>query len=52
MTRIDASPAFSIDPDAIEEKFPAATGPGGQNVNKVCKSPLGDSAKWVEGGHC
>jgi ribosome-associated protein len=26
---------FPIPPDAIEEKFLAATGPGGQNVNKV-----------------
>lgn len=26
---------FSIPPDAVEERFIAASGPGGQNVNKV-----------------
>jgi ribosome-associated protein len=35
MTRTDVSPAFSIDPDAIEETFILASGPGGQRVNKV-----------------
>jgi ribosome-associated protein len=26
---------FPIPPEALEERFLAATGPGGQNVNKV-----------------
>jgi len=35
MSSISISPEFSIDPDAIDEKFIASSGPGGQNVNKV-----------------
>jgi ribosome-associated protein len=35
MTQGSAGAAFSIDPDALEEKFITASGPGGQNVNKV-----------------
>jgi ribosome-associated protein len=35
MTGADASFAFSIDADAIEETFILASGPGGQRVNKV-----------------
>lgn len=36
MTRLNVSPALSIEPDAIEETFILASGPGGQRVNKVC----------------
>lgn len=35
MNSADATPEFVIDPDALEEKFITASGPGGQNVNKV-----------------
>ena len=35
MTRSDDIPAFNIDPDALEETFILASGPGGQRVNKV-----------------
>ncbi len=31
--------AFDLPEDLIEETFLASTGPGGQNVNKVCNSP-------------
>jgi len=31
---------------AIEERFLASTGPGGQNVNKVCQSPPANYA-WA-----
>ena len=30
-----SSPEYDLPEDALEEKFIAATGPGGQNVNKV-----------------
>ncbi len=32
---IRVTPSLSIDPDEIEESFIRASGPGGQNVNKV-----------------
>ena len=35
MNSADATPEFVIDPHALEEKFITASGPGGQNVNKV-----------------
>jgi hypothetical protein len=31
--------AFDLSEDYLEETFLASTGPGGQNVNKVCISP-------------
>jgi ribosome-associated protein len=35
MARLQISPALSIDETEIEERFVQASGPGGQNVNKV-----------------
>ena len=35
MARIDVSPGLFIDSSEIEEQFVRASGPGGQNVNKV-----------------
>ncbi len=35
MSRISITHGISIDEDAIEESFVRASGPGGQNVNKV-----------------
>jgi len=32
---IQITPSIAIDPDEIEERFIRASGPGGQNVNKV-----------------
>jgi hypothetical protein len=31
--------AFDLPEEYLEETFLASTGPGGQNVNKVCNSP-------------
>ena len=35
MGRIAVTPAISIDEDELQESFVLASGPGGQNVNKV-----------------
>lgn len=35
MPRIPVTPHISIDEDEVEERFVRASGPGGQNVNKV-----------------
>lgn len=35
MARIEIAPNVSIDEDELEERFIQASGPGGQNVNKV-----------------
>jgi ribosome-associated protein len=35
MTRIPVTPDISIDENELEESFVQASGPGGQNVNKV-----------------
>ncbi len=35
MTRIPVTNRISLDPGTIEERFIRASGPGGQNVNKV-----------------
>jgi len=35
MARIAVTPAISIDEDELHESFVLASGPGGQNVNKV-----------------
>lgn len=35
MARIAVTPAISIDEEELEESFVLASGPGGQNVNKV-----------------
>jgi ribosome-associated protein len=35
MTRIPVTPEISIDENELEESFVQASGPGGQNVNKV-----------------
>ena len=35
MARIAVTPAISIDEDELQESFVLASGPGGQNVNKV-----------------
>jgi ribosome-associated protein len=35
MARIPVTPAIAIDESELEESFIQATGPGGQNVNKV-----------------
>ena len=35
MSRIQVTEDFSIDPADLDEKFILASGPGGQNVNKV-----------------
>ena len=35
MGRISVTPSISIDESEIEERFVQASGPGGQNVNKV-----------------
>ncbi len=34
-TRIPINPVIAFDPDELEESFVRASGPGGQNVNKV-----------------
>jgi ribosome-associated protein len=38
MTRISITPSLSIDANEIEETFILASGPGGQNVNKVASA--------------
>ena len=38
MARIRISDAISIDEDQIEERFIRASGPGGQNVNKLASA--------------
>ena len=38
MARIAITPTLSIDENEIEESFILATGPGGQNVNKVASA--------------
>ena len=34
-TRIQVTPTITLHPDEIQERFVRASGPGGQNVNKV-----------------
>ncbi|HEX3429407.1 MAG TPA: alternative ribosome rescue aminoacyl-tRNA hydrolase ArfB [Rhizomicrobium sp.] len=38
MTRIAITPALSIDDSELDESFILASGPGGQNVNKVASA--------------
>ena len=38
MVRIRITPAIAIDEDELEESFVLASGPGGQNVNKVASA--------------
>ncbi len=38
MARIELAPGIVIDEDALEERFILASGPGGQNVNKVASA--------------
>jgi len=38
MARITVAPGVTIDEDALEEHFVHASGPGGQNVNKVASA--------------
>jgi hypothetical protein len=45
---MSSAEAYPLPEDALEEKFIASTGPGGQNVNRVCPLPPGVNAcfKW------
>ena len=38
MARIEITPAIGIDESELEERFVQASGPGGQNVNKVASA--------------
>jgi ribosome-associated protein len=38
MARIELAPGIVIEEDALEERFILASGPGGQNVNKVASA--------------
>jgi ribosome-associated protein len=38
MAKIEIAPHFAIDEHELEENFVLATGPGGQNVNKVASA--------------
>jgi ribosome-associated protein len=40
MTRVAITPQLSIDESLISERFTHASGPGGQNVNKVASAVL------------